>query len=121
MQLIELDNYLGDFANDLTSEQKDTLMRVSDQLDEAFPEGEDFDEYLDEREAAFSAAVQYVMGDLDVVSVGKDLSTVRLAMSKAMAAAQGITLAAAADETESALARELGVDRMTIRKWLGKR
>ncbi|MFC3454021.1 hypothetical protein [Amycolatopsis speibonae] len=121
MQLTELESYLGDFANDITSEQKDTLMRISDELDEKYPQGEDFDEYQDEREEAFSTAVQYVMGDLDVDSVGRNLMAARFEMAKTMAAAHAMTLAAAGDESEASLARKLGVDRMTVRKWLGKR
>jgi hypothetical protein len=122
MQLYELDAYLGDFANDVTEAQKAMLMRISDELDLLYPPAEEFDEHEEERLAAFSAAVQYVMGDLDVDSAGENLLIARLETVEAMAAARQVAVMAAADgEAEASIARKLGVDRMTVRKWLGKR
>ncbi|MCU1687765.1 MAG: hypothetical protein JWQ81_8504 [Amycolatopsis sp.] len=117
MQRHELDAYLGDFANDLTADQKAELLSASDDIDALYPEDDD----LDERQAAFSAAVQYVMGDLDAPSAGDNLLIARNATASAMAAARQIAvMATASGAKEAPLARELGVDRMTVRSWLGK-
>lgn len=122
MQRYELDAYLGDFADDISDGQKVALMRISDELEELYPPNDELDEYGREREAAFSAAVQYVMGDLDTDSAGSNLLTARLDTADAMAAARQVAVMADADgEAESSIARKLGVDRMTVRKWLGKR
>lgn len=121
MQRYELDAYLGDFADDLTEDQKADLLRASDEIDALYPDDDDLDEYADERLAAFSAAVQYVMGDLDAASAGDNLLMARSASASAMAAARQIALMATANGAQEApLARQLGVDRMTIRKWVGK-
>jgi hypothetical protein len=64
MQMYALDNYLGDDAENLTDDQKALLLRASDHIDAEYPEDGDLDEHGDDREAAFLAAVEYVMGDL---------------------------------------------------------
>lgn len=65
MQMHELEAYLGNFANDITDEQKAALLCVADEIDGVYAsDGLTFDEYAARREAAYSAAVQYVMGDL---------------------------------------------------------
>lgn len=53
---------------------------------------------------------------------GRKLQSARKAADDALEAARLVALAGLADGvTESEAARKLGVDRMTIRKWLGKR
>lgn len=53
---------------------------------------------------------------------GKKIQSARKAESAAMDAAMTAAInAAAANIPETTIASELGVDRMTVRKWLGKR
>jgi hypothetical protein len=122
MQPYELDAYLGDFADDLTADQKADLLRASDDIDAMYLQDDEADEYADERHAAFSAAVQYVMGDLDADTAGDNLLTARRQTAAAMAAVRQIAVMAYAGGAEVApLARQLCVDRQTVLKWLGKR
>lgn len=52
---------------------------------------------------------------------GDKLSVARAAEKSARVEARAVAVGAIADgQTESTVARLLGVDRMTIRKWLGK-
>lgn len=54
--------------------------------------------------------------------VGADLARARARLAAATSAAQTAGLRALADgQKETAVARALGVDRMTVRKWAGKR
>jgi uncharacterized protein YjcR len=51
----------------------------------------------------------------------RDLTNARARLAEAMSAAADVAVAAHADGmTEVDLAQHLGVNRMTIRKWLGK-
>lgn len=115
MQRYELDAYLGDAADQLTDTQKDDLLRTADDIDATYDEEDD-------RAVAFSAAVQYVFGDLDADDVGAALTGARVAEREAYVTARQVAVMAVRDGAEEApLARALGVDRMTVRKWLGKR
>lgn len=127
MQDHELNAYLGDFVDQLDDEGRDRLKRASDRIAETYPVDTDdndqpIDDYQDERITAFSAATQYVFGDLTVDDVAERLSKARVALADEMITAREVAIEAIADgATEAGIARTLGVDRMTIRKWLGKR
>jgi hypothetical protein len=55
-------------------------------------------------------------------TAGDKLSVARAAAESALIEAHAIAVGAIADgQAESTIARLLGVDRMTIRKWAGKR
>ncbi len=57
-----------------------------------------------------------------LAEAGSALATARYAIDAAMSTAKEAALAAIADGvTEVDIARSLGVDRMTVRKWAGKR
>jgi Homeodomain-like domain len=76
---------------------------------------------------AVSAAVRYLKTDRSarnatIQSVADDIAEARGASAFALAEARGTVVVAVADGwSENALAQALGVDRMTIRKWRGKR
>ncbi|MDT5050231.1 MAG: hypothetical protein QOE48_374 [Mycobacterium sp.] len=56
-----------------------------------------------------------------VKKAARDLTNARATLAKAMDFAAGVAVAAHAEGmTEVDLAQHLGVNRMTIRKWLGK-
>ena len=58
----------------------------------------------------------------DLERAGAKLRRARVAVAAAIEEAERVALAALAEgETEVAVARALGVDRMTVRKWAGKR
>jgi predicted transcriptional regulator len=57
----------------------------------------------------------------EVKKAARDLTNARANLAKAMDFAAGVAVAAHAEGmTEVDLAQHLGVNRMTIRKWLGK-
>ncbi|RRJ85920.1 hypothetical protein EG850_11075 [Gulosibacter macacae] len=58
----------------------------------------------------------------DLERAGAKLRRARAALAKATEEAQAAALQALAEgHAEAAVARDLGVDRMTVRKWAGKR
>lgn len=115
MQRYELNAWLGD-DHDLTDDQLDKLLAQADEIEERFPDDDD----QPERDAALAAAYQLLTEDADTVVA--DLAAARAAELNALAGLQhiAITRIASGDATESGFARQAGVDRMTVRKWLGK-
>lgn len=74
------------------------------------------------RDAALLAAAKYLTGDITPAEVGKTLAAARRRADSQLAAARIISELAVADGAgETHTAREVGVDRMALRKWLGKR
>lgn len=74
------------------------------------------------RDAALLAAAKYLAGLASPSDVGKTLAKARLAAESQLAAARIIaTLAVTDGSPESTTANEVGVDRMALRRWLGKR
>jgi hypothetical protein len=60
-------------------------------------------------------------GSVDLPAIGVALAAARRALSEQMDIARAAALRAIDEERpEAAIARELGVDRMTVRKWAGK-
>lgn len=118
MQRYELDAWLGDAADDLTSEQIDRLMAEADRIADRYPDPDD----EADRQAALSAAVQYLLGDTRPTDAGHHLNAARRAQAEAMAASQQIATMAVADGmTKSGAARAAAIDRMTLLKALGER
>lgn len=114
----ELEAWLGPALDELTPEQVDQLHRESDRIGERYPDPDD----QDLRDAALSAATQYLLGETSIDDVGRELTEIRLREARAYAAAYQIaTLAAEAGMPEAEVARRVGIDRMTVRrKILGK-
>jgi acyl-CoA reductase-like NAD-dependent aldehyde dehydrogenase len=77
--------------------------------------------------AAINAAIRYLNTSppdrsLTIERLGEDIADAREEVAQVVAMARATVIVAANDGwSEVALAQNLGVDRMTIRKWLGKR
>lgn len=75
-----------------------------------------------ERDAALKAAVAYLLGELTPETMGRRLAAARTAEASTLAAAKQVALLAIEDgAAEATTARQIGVDRMAVREWLGKR
>ncbi|MGA9678559.1 MAG: hypothetical protein WBR28_25965 [Mycobacterium sp.] len=76
--------------------------------------------------AAYSAAIRYIKTaekdrDATITAAGEDLAEARDDLEVVYAAARAITILAIEDgKSEVSVSKGLGVDRMTIRKWVGK-
>lgn len=119
MQRYELNAWLGD-DHDLTDDQLDKLLAQANEIEERFPDDDD----QPERNAALTAAYQLLTENADevVADLAAARTDARAAELNALAGLQhiAITRIANGDATESGFARQAGVDRMTVRKWLGK-
>lgn len=67
MQRHELEAWLGPALEDLTPEQVDRLHQEAIAIYDCYPDSDD----ADDREAALSAAVQYLLGELTVEEAGR--------------------------------------------------
>ena len=126
MQLHEMEAWLGD-DHGLTEEQIIDLMRTADEIGERYPDPDD----QEDRDAALYAAYELMVRDAGEViaeQAGR-ISQGRTLVRRGLAGARQtvVTLEARGELaprgafSEAGLARVLGVDRMTIRGWLGKR
>lgn len=118
MQRYELETWLGPALSELTPDQVDLVESEAGEIDRRFPDPDD----EANRTAALSAAVQYLLGEITLPDAGAALLSARGHAAVELAATQQIARMAALDglpETETA--RQAGLDRMTIRKVLGKR
>jgi hypothetical protein len=114
-----MEAWLGD-DHGLTGEQLGELQHTTDDIAARWPDEDD----RDEREAALTAAYRLMAGDDGVVEeLGQALADARTAELRALAGLQqaALTLVQTGRDTESGFGRRAGVDRMTVRKWLGKR
>jgi hypothetical protein len=114
----ELTVWLGPAYEQMTADQLDRFAGETDRIHERFPDRDE----QPERDAAMSAAVQYLLGETRPDDAGRALAAARAAVSAAMAASQQIAVMANADGmSEVSAAQATGIDRMTLRKVLGKR
>lgn len=110
--------WLGPASDDLTEEQIDRLVTESGRIGERYPDPDE----QPERDAALSAAVQYLLGETTIDDAGRLLTLARLEQERAMAAAKQIAAMASADGVPDAeAARRASIDRMTLLKVLRKR
>ena len=109
----ELDAWLGDFADDLSDDQKEHLARVAEALAARYP---------DEREgqAAMVGATQVAFGDTTLGEAADVWRAARAAEREAMAALTGAVMMSADTKTEAEIVAETRINRMTIRKAMGK-
>lgn len=115
MQDHELDAWLG--PAELTTEQRATLVREVAEIEAAYPDPDD----QDVRDAAMSAAVQYLLGDVTPQQVGQRLAEATGALARARASVRTTArLMVGSGASEVAAADALGVNRMTVRSALGK-
>lgn len=120
IQRHEIEAWLGD-EHGLTGDQVDDLMRIAEEIGERYPDPDD----QEDRDAALYAAYELMVRDPEQViaeQAGR-IAQGRTMERRGLAGARQtvVTLAAAGPVNESALARQLGVDRMAVRGWLGKR
>lgn len=109
-----LDRWLGGF--EVTPEQRASLHRASDMVAARYPDKD----LADDREAALSAAAKLILGDATLAEHRDAWVAARLAERAAMAALTGAIIAAAEHESENAIATQTGINRITVRKALGK-
>lgn len=130
----EFEAWLGD-DHGLTEEQVHELMKISDQIyahyctpdtdvdDPEMAERDLAQASEDEREAALIAAYRVIREGADVVDeLGAALRRARGNEEKALAGLRQAAMMLVGDkETQAGFARRAGVDRMTVRDWLGLR
>ena len=119
MQLHELEAWLGD-DHGLAEDQTAELLRTADDIEEQYP-GEDDRE---DREAALTAAYRVMTEapeDL-IAEISAERTAARIAERRALVALRqiAVTRITSGDATEAGFAQQAGVDRMAVRKWLGK-
>jgi|SRR5690606_4074357 hypothetical protein len=119
MQPYELEAWLGD-NHGLTDEQLATLLDAAGEIQERYPKPDD----QEERDAALAVAYRILLGQDEVLEeLAKQLAEARAVQARSLA---GIRQAAHmlvpdGSRTESGFARQAGVDRQAVRKWLGKK
>lgn len=104
MQRHEMDAWLGD---DWTDEQRDKIAEDFSDWEDAHPDADE-----DEGSAVLTAIAQHH---------DKVLTIPNLARVREEARAAVVVCVTLGGMSESEAARAAGVDRMTVRKWLGKR
>lgn len=118
MQRHELEAWLGPALSDLAPEQVDRLIEAAQEIEQHYGDPDD----ADLREAALSAAVQYLLGDITPEQAAAELAAARLVQARASAAAQQIAAMMVFDGVPKArAARQCGIDRMTLLTRLGER
>lgn len=115
MQPYELDAWLGDA--DLTDDQRDAFARMVELVFERYPDAD----LSDSREQAMSGALQVLLGDDSLEGLAGAWARARAAEREAMELLTGAIIATAhAGVPESQIAARGGLNRMTVRKALGK-
>lgn len=111
----DIDTWLA--GTPLTDEQRDRFAEAWGAVSDRYPDPDD----QDERDAALSAALQYLLGETVPADAGRSLARARHQQLLATATARQIAIMAIADgATENALHGQLEVTRRTLRQWLGK-
>lgn len=118
IQRHEIEAWLGPALKEMTEGQVDRAHREAVRIHERYPDPDD----STERDAALSAATQYLLGEVSPAGVGDELRRARANEQESRAAAQQVAVMAVEDGmSEAEAARLVGLDRMTVRKALGKR
>lgn len=118
MQHREIDAWLGHVRDELSGEQYDRFVAEAREIAARYPDPDDGAE----RDAALSATVQHLLGELSTTLAGAQLTRARAEASEALAAARQVARLAALDGMPKArAAREAGIDRMTLLKDMGER
>ena len=111
MERHELEAWLGPALSDLTQEQVDRLHREAEAIKSRYPSPDD----VDDREAALTAAVQYMLGELTVKEAGRRRRETKAAERHARVQAIQVALMSAEDGMPTAAAaREVGLDRQVL-------
>lgn len=116
MQTYELDAWLGDARDDLDDEQYDRMLSEADEIEARHPAPDD----EAERDAALSATLQYILGEVTVEAAGQALVRARLAEMEAYAAARQVARLAVLDGAAKATAAtDAAIDRKSLYRALG--
>lgn len=119
IQRHEIEAWLGD-DHGLTDEQIDELTTAAEDIAERYPDPDD----QEDRDAALFAAYQLMARPQEDVlaEMAGRLEQGRTMERRALAGMrQAAIMLVPSEQSESGLARKLGVDRMAVRGWLGKR
>ncbi|MER6757621.1 hypothetical protein ABT235_25945 [Micromonospora echinofusca] len=120
MQQHELMAWLGPAASDLSAEQIERFAEEARIIAERYPDPDE----QSERDAAMSAAVQYILGETTPEDAHRALVDARRREREAFAASAQIATMLVADaggKGKSQAARAVGIDRMSLLKALGER
>lgn len=110
--------WLGPAADELSDEQRE---RFEIEATEAIARIGDDPDLQEERDAALSAIVQYLLGETDIDAAGEHRAETQRAARLASIAAQQVARLAVLDGmSEVEAARRAQLDRMTVRRALGK-
>ncbi|MFD8633728.1 hypothetical protein [Streptomyces sp. NPDC059533] len=119
MQMHELESWLGD-DHGLDDREIADLMEAAEQIEECYPDPDD----QDEAQAALTTAYRLMVEEPEAVIAELNAARTRARVAEIAALASlrqaARQLIPAGDRTEAGFAREAGVDRMVVRKWLGK-
>lgn len=111
----EMTAWLGD--TDLTDDQRDQFPFLWNEVAERYPDPDDHDR----RDAALSAAVQYWTDEGALDRLGDETTRAYAAWQVRVAASCAAAALAIGDgQSERAASAAAGVDRQTLRKYLGK-
>ena len=114
----ELTAWLGPAADELNAEQMERLTEQDQRIQEQYPDPDE----QPERDAALSAVVQYLLGEVTAADVQRDLLVARQRERDAYVAALTVAVMMVGDRTPKATAaRECGIDRMSLLAALGER
>lgn len=114
----ELAAWLGPAADQLTTEQADRVAAEARRIAERYPDPDE----QDERDAALSATVQYLLGETTPDKTGRALIEARRRERAAYVAAEQVAVILVRDGAKKAsAARAVGIDRMSLLKALGER
>lgn len=119
--------WLGPAAEELTPEQIERVAEASRDIEQRYP---DPDEH-EEREAALSAVVQYLLGDTTAEDAKRELIEARGRERRAYVAALQVAVMMVRDARQAGVSERIvdkkgkaeacGVDRMSLLKALGER
>lgn len=118
LQMHETMAWLGDAAAEMSEEQIDRFHRESAVIVARYPS----EDYMEEQQVALTAALRYILGETDLDTAGREREATQAAAVTAFVSAQQVARMAVQDGmTEAEAARRGSLDRMTVRKALGKR
>lgn len=114
-----LDAYLGEFVDQVTQEQREQLLDVEKLVSARYPQedGRDTDACLQ----AFAAATEIILGDMDLKAIADEWWRARLIEREKMQRLTGAIIAAHhTGLTQQEIVDQTDINRMTVRKALGK-
>lgn len=110
--------WLGPAADDMTADQLDRFEREAAETIDRIGDDPDLQE---ERDAALSALVQYLLGETTIDEAGQQRRDTASAARLALLVSQQVARLAVQDGmSESEAGRRAGLDRMVVRRLMGK-